>query len=119
LQQARSLLSSINPTYILSHQGWTYIVSEIEQGEVITLDKNHQLVSRTSTMGSHPCHISVSQNSNYLAITNYASGSVAMFLLEDKQPKKIRCFMTHEGHSLHEERQSSPHPHCSLFAQND
>ena len=75
-------------------------MSEIEQGEVITLDKNNQLVSRTSTLGSHPCHISVAESGKFLTVTNYSSGSVAMFLLEDNQPKKIRCFMTHEGHSV-------------------
>ena len=46
-------------------------------------------------MGSHPCHISVSENGKFLTVCNYVSGSVAMFLLEDRQPKKIRCFMTH------------------------
>ncbi len=85
---------------------------------MITL-RNNQVVLRTSTLGSHPCHISLSHNAKYLTICNYNSASVAMFILEDNQPKKIRCFMTHEGSSINEERQSSPHPHCSLFTPND
>jgi len=55
-----------------------------------------------STLGSHPCHISVSNKGEFLTICNYNSGSVAMYILEDHQPKKVRCFMTHEGSSVNE-----------------
>lgn len=42
-----------------------------------------------------------------------------MFLTENHLPTKVRCFMAHEGHSVHPERQSSPHPHCSVFSPTD
>lgn len=56
-------------------------MSEVEAGEIITLDEENKILSRVSTMGSHPCHISISNNSLYLTVCNYNSASVAMYIL--------------------------------------
>lgn len=53
-------------------------------------------------------------------MTNYSSGSFAVFGLENLKPKNIVSFVMHEGSSTNALRQQSPHPHCSLFTpEND
>ncbi len=94
----------------------TYVVGEHPKGELLTLNAKNELVSRVGTMGDDPCHISINRDSTLLTITNYESGSVAIFMLENKIPVKIRCFIAHEGHSTDPDRQTGSHPHSSVFS---
>lgn len=34
-------------------------------------------------------------------------------------PKTISAFVMHEGSSINVDRQSSPHPHCTVFSYDD
>ena len=34
-------------------------------------------------------------------------------------PTKILSLVMHEGHGASPDRQEGPHPHCSLFSEND
>lgn len=42
-----------------------------------------------------------------------------MYELNQGIPDKLSSLITHEGSSVHPERQACPHPHCSVFCEND
>lgn len=69
------------------------------------------------TGGTDPCHIAVAPGGEFLSVTNFASGSVIIFPLDEKGNvvEKYRFFQ-HEGHSIHPVRQKGPHAHSTVFS---
>lgn len=55
----------------------------------------------------------------FLVICNYSSGSVLICKLTDHKPTSVYSFITHEGSSVNPDRQSSPHPHSSVFSEDN
>lgn len=108
-------MTTTNPTYVKAFKDMIYIISEVECGQIITLNSKFEVVYRVSTLGSFPCHISLNEDGSYLTVCNYASGSVSIFRTSEGKPTEVRCFVTHEGSSIHPERQMGPHPHSSVF----
>lgn len=113
---ASSILAATNPSYALYSNGFLYVVEEHENGLILTINDKYELVSRVSTMGNDPCHISVDRSGKYLSVMNYGSGSIFICELDGGKPSKILAFITHEGNSNHPKRQTSPHPHSSVFS---
>lgn len=67
--------------------------------------------------GTDPCHIEVSPNEKFLAIANFANGSVTCFLLDGSGAVvgDSRAIFQHEGRSVHPVRQRGPHAHSCVF----
>lgn len=77
------------------------------------------LKKTVQTNGNDPCHISINYKGNRIVVVNYSSGSFIMYELVDNLMAKMCCFVMHEGSSTNPDRQASPHPHCSVFAEGD
>lgn len=91
-------------------------VSELDY----TDDGTMTFVRSYNTGGTDPCHIVVSPNGELLAISNFASGSLAVFpLAEDGTLLPDRQFFQHEGSSIHPVRQRGPHAHSAIFLGED
>mgnify|MGYP000073658842 CR=1 FL=1 len=88
-------------------------------GNLVAIDKEYNIKKKFSTAGNDPCHISMNHSGDVIVVTNYSSGSFAMFELLEGLPVNLSHFVMHEGNSTNPQRQQSPHPHSSLFSQSD
>jgi 6-phosphogluconolactonase len=95
-----------------------YAVSEsTDAGSVIAYrisqdDGSLHRFDQTSSHGSAPCHLSI--EGDHLHVANYASGTVATYLVgDDGTFGRLVARHQHEGSGPHA-RQSGPHAHCIL-----
>ena len=67
--------------------------------------------------GKDPCHIAIAPNKRFVAIANFASGSVTTFPLDEKGnvAGHGRKIFQHTGSSVHPVRQRGPHAHSCIF----
>jgi len=82
---------------------------------VVRLDGDGPAVEPpVSSQGTHPCHVTVDPSGEFLVVSNYGSGTVAVFPLEDGRPADavVLCL---EGRGPDPERQAGPHAHSTFF----
>ena len=56
---ATSVLNELNPSYILTHKGYFYAVTEHANGYILVMDKNFRVLAKVPTLGDDPCHLSM------------------------------------------------------------
>ncbi len=123
-----SITENINPTFIdvTSDGTHLYSISEtdrfdgIDQGVItfykITSENKLIEVDKKGTAGSEPCHIIIHPSQKSLTVSNYGSGSVISYGIEDDgNLSGIANFFQHSGSSVNELRQQSAHAHSSTF----
>lgn len=91
-------------------------ITEIE----LLSDYSMRIISSYCTGGTDPCHISLSPDRSFVAVSNFASGSVSLLNLSKEghlvPPAKV---YQHYGCSVHPTRQHSPHAHSVIFDGRD
>jgi len=71
-----------------------------------------RMLNTMPSMGTAPCHISLSADERYLFAANYSSGNVAVYpVQEDGSLEPVSDIQQHQGSSLNPERQEGPHAH--------
>jgi 6-phosphogluconolactonase (cycloisomerase 2 family) len=113
------MLSEINVSYVISRNNHYYAVAEHQAGLLLTLNANFELLSRVHTMGDDPCQITIDNSGQFVVVTNYSSASIIICKLENHIPSIVHSFITHEGSSVNPDRQASPHPHSSVFSDDN
>lgn len=86
----------INPSYIALHPKLpvVYAVSEVANarddfiGEVHAIsynltDKTYQTISKHSSHGDAPCHLSMTSDAQHVLVANYVGGSIAVYSVEE------------------------------------
>ena len=70
--------------------------------------------------GVEACHLALSPSGIFLYTANYTSGSVTELpVLPDGSLGPVRRLIRHAGCSVNPERQTGPHPHCTVFTPDD
>lgn len=70
------------------------------------------LLNQQSSHGTDPCHVNVDRTGKYVFVTNYSSGSVSVYPINDDGSLGVAsCVVQHEGRSVNPERQQGPHAH--------
>ena len=121
-------LSLRNPSFfcIDERRRRIYTVNEMKEynGEFgggvseVTYDAEGMMKFESSfcTGGTDPCHIDMHPDGRFIAIANFANGSVSNFrLTEDGSLSSDRKVFTHQGSSVHPIRQKGPHAHSVIF----
>lgn len=109
-------------TYSARH-GLYYFVDEQAEGSLgafrLTGDGWRQL-ARVGSQGAGPCYVALDRAESCLAIANYASGSVALFLLDEDTgvPLEPPVVRRNAGKGANEGRQDGPHAHCVCFSRD-
>ena len=110
-----------SPTYMVPHPNGKVIYSGEKhsgEGEVVSyvLDGNEMRVaSKLPTGGISPCHVALDPSCGFLFAANYATGSLAVFKLDENGALLTRTdFRQFQGHSVNPSRQESAHLHFSL-----
>ena len=81
--------NSSNPSYITYSPDRTYLyaVNENDPGEVsgykIKTDGTLDLINAVSSEGAHPCHISINKTGDVAVVSNYTSGTVSLFSINE------------------------------------
>lgn len=108
-----------NPSYLL-WQGTHTLFAVEENGADSTVarldpERHPSPITRSPTGGSDACHISADDEGQYLFVSNYTGGSLAVFRAEPLSPTS---FIQFRGKGPNPTRQESPHIHFSLFHEN-
>ena len=77
-------------------------------------------LNRQPSHGTAPCHLSIDSTGQYVLVANYGSGTVASFPIDTNgYLKTASSIVQHEGSSINEQRQTSPHAHAIMVAPNN
>lgn len=77
-------------------------MSELDDGQINCFEfgGDYKFTGQLSTQGRDPCHIEIDRTRQFLFVTNYSSGTVAVLLLnKDGTLLKLINFLVHEGPS--------------------
>jgi 6-phosphogluconolactonase len=68
------------------------------------------------TLGSLPCYVALDQTACYVVVSNYWSGNVSIFPLnEDGSLGSASDMVQHVGSGPSRQRQAGPHAHCAVI----
>jgi len=74
-------------------------------------------INTQPTLGTDPCHVIVNAEGTHLFVSNFMSGSVAVFPINPDGSLGEACqFIQHTGSSVNPARQSGPHAHSLVFS---
>lgn len=120
----------INPSYLVIDQSkrFLYAVNELKEYEgkasgsvsafkISEADGTLKLINMQPTNGTDPCHVILSPEGKHLFVSNYMSGSVAVYPIQEDGAIGEMCqFFQHEGSSVNPARQTGPHAHALVFS---
>ena len=119
---------TVNPSYLAVSPGaeFVYAVNETGKNEgggkvtAFRLDaktgKLKELNSRSS-MGDHPCYVTIDQTGKWLIVGNYSSGTAAVLPIHtDGSLGEQVSFVQHKGSSVNKKRQESAHIHATVLS---
>jgi 6-phosphogluconolactonase len=75
------------------------------------------LINKQPTYGEDPCHVAIGPQGKHLFVSNYSSGSVAVYPIQYDGSIGGMCqYIQHEGSSINPARQAGPHAHALVFS---
>lgn len=120
MRRLQTLTEITDPNYVILSKDQTrlYAVnSDTKQGDfsgcvnVYDITGDHPiLLARRETAGNGPCFLALSPNEQYLYVTNYGTGSLAVFSTNEGLSERIQQIQ-HHGCGPHPTRQAGPHLH--------
>ncbi len=76
-------------------------------------------LNERSSEGRGPCHVSVDPRGEYVYVSNYSDGSLAVYpVLRDGRLGEASEVIVHEGSGPNPDRQEGPHMHSMIPAEN-
>lgn len=120
-------VSSSNPSYLTLSPDHSFLYAVNEEADSaeatvssFSFDKENGEISflnKQSSRGGAPCYVSTDQTGKAVFVGNYLGGSLAMFPIEDDGSiAESKTAIVHEGSSVNERRQNSPHVHCTVIS---
>jgi 6-phosphogluconolactonase (cycloisomerase 2 family) len=106
-----------SPSWLAAHPVLpvVYATNELAHGEITTVSGDLEVLDTISSGGADPCHLTISPDARHLLCSNYSSGSLSVFALDEggrvtRQTDLVR----HEGSGPNPERQEAAHVHTSV-----
>jgi 6-phosphogluconolactonase len=120
----------VNPSYLVINDDNTclYAVNELKEfqgkasGAVSAFRISRQtgdleFLNQQATNGTDPCHVEIDPQGTHLFVSNFMSGSVSVFpIQQDGSIGELSQFIQHQGSSVNPARQSGPHAHSLIFS---
>ncbi|MBP8941285.1 MAG: lactonase family protein [Saprospiraceae bacterium] len=69
-----------------------------------------------SSMGNHPCYVSVHKSGHWIAASNYSSGNLVYYPTAADGSLQAPINIQHQGSSVVKGRQDGPHAHSAVFS---
>lgn len=121
-----------NPSFLATNprRELLYAVSEVAdyEGEktggvlAFAFDQTGKLnlLNKTPSHGAGPCYVSLDCTNGYALVSNFWSGSIAVFpILQDGQLAEPSALIRHQGSSVHPLRQNGPRAHSIQTSPNN
>lgn len=121
----------VHPSFVALHPNkrWLFAVSETSahqegrSGEVWALHlpatgttEQPRQINHQPSNGDWPCHLSIDASGRWLLASNYQSGNVSVFpIQEDGALGTLAANVQHHGHGPNPDRQAGPHTHSTIF----
>ncbi len=120
-------VASSNPSYLALSPNHSFLYAVNEEADsadasvsAFSFDKENGEISflnKQSSRGGAPCYISTDQTGKAVFVGNYLGGSLAAFPVQDNGSlAESTTAIFHEGSSVNERRQNSPHVHCTIMS---
>ena len=133
LQEVCLAAKTRNPSYVcVSPCGrFLYAVNELKeyegaaQGAVSAFvieegGRKLRLLNEKPTGGTDPCHVAISSDGRFLVVSNFMSGSICLYAIEeDGSLAEKGQFIEHRGSGQDPLRQRGPHAHAATFDVRD
>lgn len=119
MTEGEPFADAANASFGVAREGLVYLVDEQDEGAITILARGDvwQRAMRVPTGGAAPCYLALDRDGTRLAAANYASGSVALFVLgANGMPDGPPALFQASGSGPNEERQEGPHAHCVRFS---
>lgn len=112
-----------NPSFLRIHPNkeFVYAVNELGAGEISAFRIDSEtgglsLINSRPTRGAHPCYVSFDPTGKYVLVSNYSSGSLAVFpIAANGEIGEMSGFIEHGGSGPDGKRQERPHAHSIAF----
>ncbi|MDO5323959.1 MAG: lactonase family protein [Clostridia bacterium] len=111
-----------NPSYLLAHPNGQilYAVEErVPDGGIAVFRRDEGALTKLAALpsgGSAPCHLALDDRADFLFVSNYMSGSLAVFALNPEGLITGMCDLKqHIGSGMNPLRQEGPHVHSSRY----
>lgn len=125
--EVRTIFPGIqNPSFVLANSAGdkVFTLEEIDTvpgGNVVSLgrsleDQSLSKLSELPSFGDHPCYLALSPDEEYLTVANYSGGSFSVYKIGENAALTHLQTIQHEGSSINQSRQSSPHVHSTVFS---
>ncbi|PZX51995.1 lactonase family protein [Algoriphagus chordae] len=125
--EVRTIFPGIqSPSFVLANSAGDKVFSleEIDKvpgGNVISLNRSSDIptltkISELPSFGDHPCYLALSPDEEFLTVANYSGGNFSAYKIDEKGALTHLQTIQHEGSSINQERQSSPHVHSTVFS---
>lgn len=119
----------VNPSFLVlsKHRPYLLAVNEGAQSpgnpeggvSAFAVDRESgqlSFLNKQPSRGVSPCYITLDASEKWAVVTNYDSGSIAVFRVgRDGRLGETSHVTQNRGRSLMPVRQESPHPHCAIF----
>src|SRR5690606_723185 len=115
-----------NPSFVLANSTGDHVFSLEETGNdsggnVISFARSSTdpLLSKVSTVpsfGDSPCYLALSPNEGFLTVANYSGGNFSVYKIGENAELTHLLTIQHEGSSINQDRQNSPHVHSTVFS---
>ncbi len=133
LKALETFTNITNPSYLAidEERGFLYAVNELKEyqgkasGSVSAFklskpDGRLTFINTQPTNGTDPCHVALNRAGTKLFVSNFMSGSVAVFPIRaDGSIGGFSQFIQHTGSSVNPARQSGPHTHSLVFSPDE
>jgi 6-phosphogluconolactonase len=112
-----------NPSYLAISRSRKYLYASNElwdsYASAFTIDPATgalAFLNRQPTHGAHACYLTTDSSDHFLLVTNYSSGSLAVFPIHpDGSLAESSDFIQHRGSGPNRQRQEGPHAHSIIF----
>lgn len=111
---------SKNKRFLYSFQEVSFDKNPVVLAFKIKEDNSLELISKQPIEGGLPCHLSLIQNDELLAVACYGTGSVHLFSVQENGALlKAHQDVFHKGKSVNSSRQEAPHAHMVTGHNNE
>ncbi len=132
LKQLQTVEDGKNPNFLAVHPQGKYLYAVYGEGSSEAYKKGSvaayqvdpatgklTLLNEQSSNGQGPCHVSVDPKGRFAYVSNYGSGSLAVYpIQQDGSLGKASDVVQHKGSSVNPDRQKEPHMHSIIPAKN-
>ncbi len=126
-----SHIKAANPSFLTvsADEKFVYAVDETapqngKGGDIVAYSFSNEtgtltFINRQLSGGDHPCHVEADKTGKWLFVSNYTSGTLSVLPINNDGSIGIATIIQHTGKGKNQQRQTGPHVHGAIMADNN